>query len=62
MMKAWLIRRPVRRPVALLHHGGHQFIGMQTAFHQHLGLALTGQLHGLGGRVVAVFSINYFVL
>jgi len=35
---------------------------MQAALHQHLGLALTGQLHGLGGGVVAVFRIDYFVL
>jgi hypothetical protein len=44
------------------HHRAHQLVGMQTAFHQHLGLALAGQLHGLGGRVVAVFRIHYFVL
>ena len=39
-------------------HGRQQFVGMQAALHQELGLALANQLDGLGGRGVAVGHVD----
>ena len=36
-----------------------QLVGVQAPFHQELGLPLTNQLHGLGGRRVAVSGVDH---
>ena len=49
---------PARRADAGVtrYNGAHQLVGVQTALHQGLGLALADQLDRLGGRIVAVFG------
>ena len=46
MMKTWLMRRAVRRPVLLERDSAHQFIGMQAALHQQLAFGLMDEFHG----------------
>ena len=58
MMKTWLIRRSVRRPVAEEVTSRHQLVGVQAALHQQLALALADQRHRLGGGGVAVRGVD----
>ena len=41
-----------------LDHGGHQFVGVQAALHQRLGLALAHQLHRRRGGRLAVGRVD----
>ena len=54
MMKQWLMRRAVRMPPVARHHGAHQFVGVQAALHQRLGVAAAHLLDRLRRRIVAV--------
>ena len=58
MMKTWLIRRSVRRPVSFLDHLAHQLVGVQAALHQGLGLARAHDLDRGRGGGVAVGRID----
>ena len=42
------------------HDRAEQFVSVQAAFHQQLGLALPDEFHGLRGRIVAVRGIDDF--
>jgi hypothetical protein len=59
MMKQWLIRRAVRRPVSRGHRA-HQLVGVQAAFHQRFGAALAHQRDRLRRRVLAVLRVDDF--
>ena len=61
MMKAWLIRRSVRNPSACSHYRSHQFVGVETALHQHFSLAFPDQLHRQISGGMAVRSIDDLV-
>ena len=59
MMKQWLMRRAVRRPVSRATTARHQFVGVQAALHQRLGAARAHQLHRLGRGIVAVCGVDH---
>ncbi|KRQ90393.1 hypothetical protein CQ10_22620 [Bradyrhizobium valentinum] len=52
------MRRSVRRTAGLGRDAAHEFVGMQTALHQHLALGLVDQFDSLGGGRLAVSCIN----
>ena len=58
MMKTWLIRRSVRRPVSRRAISREQFIGVQAALHDELGTAGADEFHRLGRRGVAVGNVD----
>ena len=46
------------QPALTRHHRAEELVGVQAAFHQQLGLALTNQLHRLGRGRVAVRRVD----
>ena len=58
MTKTWLMRRSVRKPGRLGGDAAHQFVGVQTALHQHFAAGGMNQLNGLGGSSLAVGGID----
>ena len=46
------------QPGVALDHRAHHLVGVQAAFHQRFGPALTNQLDRFGGRIMAVLSID----
>ena len=61
MMKTWLMRRAVRRPVVRGGHLAHELIGMQASFHQKLALGLADQLDRLCCRRLAVRRVDELI-
>jgi hypothetical protein len=56
------MRRSVRRPVPAGNHLGHQFVGMQAALHQRLGVVAADQRHGHGRGFMTVLDVHDPVL
>ena len=64
IMKTWLIRRAVRRPVFDAGDRAHQFVGMKAPLHQQLAFARMNHFDGLrGGRLaVAASTISKWLM